>query len=93
MGFCVCGSIFSTSCLILNGDGVAVLVHDRLALFVQLRHFLFHLVGGGGQNLDAFLAPLHIAVKIIPPLVVARYKLAALHGDQQRIVEAVIMEF
>ena len=42
-----------------------------------------------GQNLDAFLAPLHIAVKIVPPLVVARYKLAALHGDQQRIVEAV----
>ena len=74
------------------GDGVAVLVHDRLALFVQLRHFLFHLVGGGGQNLDAFLAPLHIAVKIVPPLVVARYKLAALHGDQQRIVEAVTVE-
>ena len=74
------------------GDGVAVLVHDRLALFVQLRHFLFHLVGGGGQNLDAFLAPLHIAVKIVPPLVVARHKLAALHGDQQRIVEAVTVE-
>ena len=74
------------------GDGVAVLVYDRLALFVQLRHFLFHLVGGGGQNLDTFLAPLHIAVKIVPPLVVARHKLAALHGDQQRIVETVTVE-
>ena len=74
------------------GDGVAVLVHDRLALFVQLRHFLFHLVGGGGQNLDAFLVFLDVTVKFIPPLVVASHKLAALYGDQQRIVEAVTVE-
>ena len=69
-------------CFLYFGQRLAVFVHDRLALFVQLRHFLFHLVGGGGQNLDAFLAPLHITVKIVPPLVVARHKLAALHGDQ-----------
>ena len=74
------------------GQRLTVFFHHRLALFVPLRHFLFHLVGGGGQNLDAFLAPLHIAVKIVPPLVVARYKLASLHGDQQRIVEAVTVE-
>ena len=79
-------------CFLYFGQRLAVFVHDRLALFVQLRHFLFHLIGGGGQNLDAFLAPFHIAVKIVPPLVVACHKLAALHGDQQRIVETVTVE-
>ena len=76
----------------LLGDRVAVLVPDRLALFVQLRHFLFHLVGGRGKNLDAFLALFDIAVKFIPPLVVARHKLAALHGNEDGVVEAVIVE-
>ena len=76
----------------LLGDGVPVLVLDRLALCIQLWHFLFHLVGGWGKNLDAFLALFDVAVKFIPPLVVARHKLAALHGNEDGVVEAVIME-
>ena len=76
----------------LLGDGVPVLVLDRLALFVQLRHFLFHLIGGWGKYLDAFLALFDVAVKFIPPLVVARHKLPALHGNEDGVVKAVIVE-
>jgi len=39
MGFCVCGSIFSTSCLILNGDGAMILI--PFCPFITLRPKLF----------------------------------------------------
>ena len=72
---------------------LAVLVQNRLALFVQLFHFLLDLVRRRSQNLDAFFAFLYGAVERVFPLVEARHQLPALHGDQQGVVEAVIVEF
>lgn len=51
-----------------------------------------HLERGRGQYLDGLFAFLYIAVKIVPPLIVARHKLSALHGDQEGVVEAVTVE-
>ena len=72
---------------------LAVLVQNRLALFVQLFHLLLHLVRRRSKNLDAFFALFHGAVECVFPLVEARHQLSALHGDQQGVVEAVIVEF
>jgi len=72
---------------------LAVLVQNRLTLFVQLFRFLLDLVGRRSKNLDAFFAFLYGAVERVFPLVEARHQLPALHGDQQGIVEAVIVEF
>jgi len=72
---------------------LAVLVQNRLTLFVQLFHFLLDLVRRRSQNLDAFFAFLYGAVERVFPLVEARHQLPALHGDQQGVVEAVIVEF
>ena len=72
---------------------LAVLVQNRLALFVQLFHLLLDLVGRRSKNLDAFFAFLYGAVERVFPLVEARHQLSALHGDQQSVVEAVIVEF
>ena len=66
---------------------------QRLALFVQLFHLLLDLVRRRSQNLDAFFAFLYGAVERVFPLVEARHQLPALHGDQQGVVEAVIVEF
>ena len=74
------------------GNRLSVFSHHRPALCVQLLHFLFCLERGRGQYLDGLFAFLHIAVKIVPPLVVACHKLSALHGDQEGIVEAVTVE-
>ena len=71
---------------------LAVLVQNRLALFVQLFHLLLHLIRRRGKDFDTFFAFLHGAVERVFPLVEARHQLAALHGDQQGIVEAVIVE-
>ena len=72
---------------------LAVLVQNRLALFVQLFHLLLDLVRRRSKDFDAFFAFLYGAVERVFPLVEARHQLAALHGDQQGVVEAVIVEF
>ena len=72
---------------------LAVLVQNRLALFVQLFHLLLHLIRRRGKDFDAFFAFLHGAVERVFPLVEAGHQLPALHGDQQGVVEAVIVEF
>ena len=71
---------------------LAVLVQNRLALFVQLFHLLLDLVRRRSKNLDAFFALFHSAVERTFPLVEARHQLPALHGDQQGVVEAVIVK-
>ena len=58
------------------GDWLSILAYHHLALGVQLRHFLLCFERGRGQDLDGFFAFLHIAVKLVPPLIVARYQLA-----------------
>jgi len=75
------------------GQRLAVLVQNRLTLLVQLFHLLLDLVGCRSKNLDAFFALFHGAVERVFPLVEARHQLSALHGNQQGIVEAVIMKF
>ena len=72
---------------------LSILIQNRLALFVQLFHLLLDLVRRRSQNLDALFALFHGAVERVFPLVEARHQLAALHGDQQGVVEAVIVEF
>ena len=72
---------------------LAVLVQNRLALFVQLFHLLLDLVRRRSKDFDAFFALFHGAVKRVFPLVEARHQLPALHGNQQGVVEAVIVEF
>ena len=77
------------------GYGLAVCAdHRLLGSRVDFLHLLFHLVGGRGQYLDAFFAFLHMALKVVPPLTKTGNQrgVRLLHGDQQRIVEAVIME-
>ena len=72
---------------------LAVFVQNGLALFVQFFRFLLDLVGRGSKNLDAFFAFLYGTVERVFPLVEARHQLSALHGDQQGVIEAVIVEF
>ena len=72
---------------------LSILIQNRLALFVQLFHLLLDLVRCRGQNFDAFFAFLYSAVERVFPLVETRHQLSALHGDQQGVVEAVIVEF
>ena len=72
---------------------LAVLVQNRLALFVQLFHLLLDLVRRGGKDFDALFALFHSAVERILPLVETRHQLPALHGNQQGVVETVIVEF
>ena len=77
------------------GNGLAVCAdHRLLSSRVDFLHLLFHLVGGRGQYLDAFFAFFHMALKVVPPLTKTGNQrgVRLLHGDQQRIVEAVIME-
>ena len=72
---------------------LSILIQNRLALFVQLFHLLLDLVRRRCQNFDAFFAFLYGAVERVFPLVEAGHQLPALHGDQQGVVEAVIVEF
>ena len=72
---------------------LAVLVQNRLALFVQLFHLLLDLVRRRSKDFDAFFAFLYGAVERVFPLVEARHQLSALHGNQQGVVETVIVEF
>jgi len=72
---------------------LSILIQNRLTLLVQLFHLLLDLVGCRSKNLDALFAFLYGAVECVFPLVEARHQLSALHGDQQGVVEAVIVEF
>jgi len=74
------------------GQRLAVLVQNRLALIVQLFHLLLDLVRCGGKDFDALFALFHGTVERVFPLVEARHQLTALHGNQQGVVEAVIVE-
>ena len=75
------------------GQWLTVFVQNGLALFVQLFHLLLDLVRRRSKDFDAFFAFLYGAVERVFPLVEARHQLPALHGDQQGVVEAVIVEF
>ena len=77
----------------LLSQRLSILIQNRLALFVQLFHLLLDLVGRRSKNLDAFFAFLYGAVERVIPLVEACHQLSALHGDQQGVIEAVIVEF
>ena len=48
---------------------------------------------GRCKYLDSFFSGLYMAVKFLFPLFIAFHKIAALHGDKDCIVKAVIMEF
>ena len=72
---------------------LSILIQNRLALFVQLFHLLLDLVRRGGKDFDALFALFHSAVERILPLVETRHQLPALHGNQQGVVETVIVEF
>ncbi len=76
------------------GQRLPVRAGDGPAAGVQLFHLPPHLVGGRGQNLDGPLPPLHMALELVLPLVVARHQggVRLLHGDQEGVVEAVIVE-
>ena len=77
------------------GNGLAVCADYRLlGSRVDFLQLLFHFIRGWGQYLDAFFAFLHMAFKVVPPLAKTGNQrgVRLLHGDQQRIVEAVIME-
>ena len=72
---------------------LAVLVQNRLALLVQLFHLLLDLVRRRSKDFDAFFALFYGAVERVFPLVEARHQLSALHGNQQGVVETIIVEF
>ena len=78
------------------GDGLPVLAYYR---FSCLRVFLFYLlpdfVRRRGKYAYAFLPAHYVPAKVIFPCVKSGDKgsVGLLHGDQQRIVEAVIVEF
>ena len=72
---------------------LSVLAQNRLALFVQLFHLLLDLVRRRSKDFNALFALFYGAVECAFPLVEACHQLPALHGDQQGVIEAVIVEF
>ena len=79
--------------LLFLHDGLSVRTDHRLpCLGIELLYFLLYLERGRGNDLDAFFAGLYMALKLLFPLGIAFYQRPALHGDQDRIVEAVIVE-
>ena len=71
-----------------DGDFLFFLYHFSLAVKHGLSRFgvdfinqLFHLVGRGGKDFNAFLAFLYMAVKLLFPLTEAHYQIAALHSN------------
>ena len=75
------------------GNGFPILIENRL---LGVRVDFFHLFLNGkrrGRNyLDSFFSRLYMAVKFLFPLFVTFYKAAALHGDKDCIVKAVIVK-
>ena len=76
------------------GNGFPVLIENRL---LRVRVDFFHLFLNGKRGrckyFDSFFSGLYMAVKFLFPLFIAFHKIAALHGDKDCIVKAVIMEF
>ena len=77
------------------GYGLSVLTdNDFLCLRVDFLHFFFNLERRRGKDFDTLLSFHHVSPKVIFPCVKSRDKgsVGLLHGDQQRIVKAVIMK-
>lgn len=55
--------------------------HGLSRFGVDFINQLFHLVGRGGKDFNAFLAFLYMAVKLLFPLTEAHYQIAALHSN------------
>ena len=78
------------------GDGLPVLAdYGLLRVWVYLLHFLSDFERRRGNDFNSLLPFHHVTPEIILPSGKARHKgsVRLLHGDKQRIVEAVIMEF
>ena len=76
-------------------DHPAVCVqHWRVGVRVQLLLLDFLLIGGGRDDGDAALALLHMALKLVLPLVIASHKgrVRLLHIDQHGIIDRVAVE-
>ena len=77
------------------GYGLSVLTdNDFLCLRVDFLHFLFNLEWRRGKDFDTLLSFHHVSSKVIFPCGKSGDKrsVGLLHGDQQRIVKAVIMK-
>ena len=78
------------------GDGLSVLADNGLlCVRVYLLHFLSDFERRRGNDFNPLLPFHHVTPEIVLPSGKARHKgsVRLLHGDKQRIVEAVIMEF
>ena len=81
--------------LLLLRDGLTVCADDGLpGVRVSFRHILFDFIRCGRKDFDALFAGFDMAFKFVTPLSVACDKgcVRLLHDDQQRIVQAVIVE-
>ena len=85
----------------VGGYGDFLRFHDRLSVRTDHGHFrvrvdflpfLFDFVRGGGKYLDCLFSGLHMAIKFLFPLTVALYQIAALHCNQEGVVQAVIVK-
>ena len=77
------------------GYGLSVLTNnDFLCLRVDFLHFFFNLEWRRGKDFDTLLSFHHVSSKVIFPCGKSSDKgsVGLLHGDQQRIVKAVIMK-
>ena len=75
--------------------GLSVLTdNDFLCLRVDFLHFFFNFERRRGKDFDTLLSFHHVSSKVIFPCVKSGDKrsVGLLHGDQQRIVKAVIMK-
>ena len=81
--------------LLFLGDGLSVPAdHGLLGLRVDFLRFLLDFERRRGDNLNAFFAFFDIALKLVFPSGKARDQgsIGLLHGDQEGVVEAVIMK-
>ena len=81
--------------LLFLGDGLSVPAdHGLLGLRVDFLRFLFDFERRRGDNLNAFFAFFDVALKLVFPSGKARDQgsIGLLHGDQEGVVEAVIMK-
>ena len=77
------------------GDGLPVPANNGALRFgVDFLHFLFHLERRRGNDTDTLFPPFDVAPELVFPRVKARDKgsVRLLHGDQNGVVEAVIMK-
>ena len=81
--------------LLFLGDGLSVLAdHGLLGLRVDFLRFLLDFERRRGDNLNAFFALFDVALKLVFPSGKARDQgsIGLLHGNQEGVVEAVIMK-